>query len=334
MFEEVQDEQGFGMGSLQTMGIVNSFKTGDLWLDMIIAMLIPVVMKFAFSLLHDTKLPWEWLRNLFQKSEHEQHQRTIVYRFQRNAWGGTTSLDPEGSQNTVLIRAIQLFIHHQVKLNLRTARLNLTTMEETLPTPNMCYYDDDYNDDPESKTLAGQLSKYKIIKDPPRHEWHDLGKYGDPGAAVKLRIEEQENEIGGKDEAGKAHCETCFQFTSSGATAIDAFIDKAYKWYIDELKSMEDHSRHYYELKSLHGGGDDNESSSTVLYNRYKLSDEKTFDSLFFREKKLLLNLVDNFQSKSGKYAISGFPHKLGLLLHGPPGTLSHETGLFGDIFS
>ena len=26
-------------------------------------------------------------------------------------------------------------------------------------------------------------------------------------------------------------------------------------------------------------------------------------------------------RDKSGKYAIQGFPHKLGLLLHGPPGT-------------
>ena len=55
---------------------------------------------------------------------------------------------------------------------------------------------------------------------------------------------------------------------------------------------------------------------------------------LLFAEETVAASLVDNFQSKSGKYAISGFPHKLGLLLHGPPGTLSHDRGLFGDIFS
>ena len=54
---------------------------------------------------------------------------------------------------------------------------------------------------------------------------------------------------------------------------------------------------------------------------RYELSSEKTFDSLFFPEKANLLYLLDHFSNKTGKFAVPGFPHKLGLLLHGPPGT-------------
>lgn len=50
---------------------------------------------------------------------------------------------------------------------------------------------------------------------------------------------------------------------------------------------------------------------------RYELSDEKTFASLFFPEKKELLYLLDHFSRKTGKFAIPGFPHKLGLLLFG-----------------
>jgi len=34
-----------------------------------------------------------------------------------------------------------------------------------------------------------------------------------------------------------------------------------------------------------------------------------------------LLALLKHFTAKTGKYAVSGYPHKLGLLLHGPPGT-------------
>ncbi|CAM9678582.1 unnamed protein product, partial [Phaeothamnion confervicola] len=61
--------------------------------------------------------------------------------------------------------------------------------------------------------------------------------------------------------------------------------------------------------------------SSPGSYKRYKLSDDKDFNSLFFPGKDALLRLIEHFEEKSGKYAIPGYPHKLGLLLHGPPGT-------------
>ena len=34
-----------------------------------------------------------------------------------------------------------------------------------------------------------------------------------------------------------------------------------------------------------------------------------------------LLRLLREFEERQGKYGVSGVPHKLGLLLHGPPGT-------------
>ena len=39
-----------GMGGIQMMGIVNSLKTGDPTMDMIIAMCIPVVLRILFKL--------------------------------------------------------------------------------------------------------------------------------------------------------------------------------------------------------------------------------------------------------------------------------------------
>ena len=34
-----------------------------------------------------------------------------------------------------------------------------------------------------------------------------------------------------------------------------------------------------------------------------------------------MIRLIDDFQESRGKFAIRGFPNKLGLLLDGPPGT-------------
>ena len=72
-----------------------------------------------------------------------------------------------------------------------------------------------------------------------------------------------------------------------------------------------------YDLKSFEGRTD----SKTPHYSRYRLGDEKTFDSLFSQQTESLLKIVDDFQQRKGKFGIPGFPYKLGLLLYGPPGT-------------
>merc|ERR1719378_39277 len=69
------------------------------------------------------------------------------------------------------------------------------------------------------------------------------------------------------------------------------------------------------------GGASGGDDEGGRHYKRYQLSDEKTFESLFFQEKDELLSLLSHFTKKTGKYRIAGYPHKLGLLLHGPPGT-------------
>merc|ERR1712038_1455382 len=127
----------------------------------------------------------------------------------------------------------------------------------------------------------------------------------------------------GKDETQtRQHFESCLIFQSEGEDAIDNFIDTAYGWYLDQLRSLEDDSRYMYELKAPKiGGKDGNDKENDHSYKRYQLSDEKTFESLFFKEKETILNIVDNFTNKTGKYSIKGYTNKLGLLLHGPPGT-------------
>ncbi|CAJ1035143.1 AAA domain (dynein-related subfamily)/ATPase family associated with various cellular activities (AAA), putative [Leishmania shawi] len=58
-----------------------------------------------------------------------------------------------------------------------------------------------------------------------------------------------------------------------------------------------------------------------LVCNCYPLRSEKTFQSLFFPAKPRLIKLIDDFEKKTGKYAIPGYPQKLVLLLYGPPGT-------------
>jgi chaperone BCS1 len=318
--------EGFGTNGFQMMGIMNALKTGDVHIDMIIAMCVPFVLTVLFSWLGRLEdIPnWEIWSRLWA-AEEVKHQRFISHSTTRTSWGGVYDND-EDTKNSVLLKAIKMYLNHVVKLKLSSAHLDLTQLQESSG-----YYECDSDDDDDEygsrRTLVGTLSRYKIINRLPNNTWHVLGAYGEPSSHVMLRVENQTRDEGEKDE--KKHTskfeinETVFHFTAPEEGSIDAFIETAYNWYIAELK---DDSRYLYEMKILelkignteNDGGD---SNNGISYKRYKLSEEKSFDSLFFKEKGNLLGLIDHFTNKTGKYAIKGYPHKMGVLLHGPPGT-------------
>jgi chaperone BCS1 len=333
----------FGMGGFQMMGIINSLKTGDVQTDVLLAMCIPFVLRCFINMMGkaDDFFSWESWLDLWNRQSN-QHERFITHRSTRTSWGSTYNVD-EDSQNSVLLKAIRLYLHHQVKVKPKIAYLDLTGTDDKQSSGNFYSSCDSDSEDDDSeyggsrsrKTLVGMLSRYKIIKALPNGEWHSLGMYGKDPGMVKLRIEQQSHQEN-QDKTSNSNTRaleissTTFHFVSPQENAIDSFIDAAYQWYMGELRKLEDNSRYLYDLKLIEskssfgeGGndGDDGGSSGGGSYKRYKLSDEKTFDSLFFRQKKSLLGSIKHFTERSGKYAIQGYPHKLGILLHGPPGT-------------
>ena len=72
------------------------------------------------------------------------------------------------------------------------------------------------------------------------------------------------------------------------------------------------------DLVAAHDEFDNDDASATFC--RFKISDGRTFESLFFPDKDGLMKRLNDFQNKAGGYARPGVPHKLGVLLHGPPG--------------
>ncbi len=321
---------GGGMGGLQSLGILNAMRTGDPVMDMLLAMCLPLVLRFLFQTLSEVqqylmKLGWLW-----SSQEVKLHERVIIYATTQNSWGTVSSQD-EDTQNTILIKAMKLYLHKVIQLNLREAEVDLTSTEDknsSVRNTSYNYYDNDEDNDKNSKTLVGALAKYSIVKKPRANEWHQLGQHGklEP-AEVKLCIEFEEDESS-SEKSGPKKMVHRFRLRSESGEAIDHFIDKAYEWYMNELRKAEDDGRYLYELKARNDGrrkssdDDDDDSNGTgIVFTKFRLSDEKTFSSLFFRQKESLLKLVNHFQARSGKYAIPGYPHKLGILLHGLPGT-------------
>lgn len=170
------------------------------------------------------------------------------------------------------------------------------------------------------------LKQCEIIKLPIKSRWHTVGVFG--GSPVRVCFEESTSNKkknndgengGGGDGGGDKSKSMKVILASAGATSIDCFVDTSCQWYKVELQKLENDSRYLYDFVGL--GGNRN-SRMVPIYTRHVLGEEKSFDSLFCRQQtKSLIKMVDDFQNKSGKYGIPGFPHKLGILLHGRPGT-------------
>mmetsp|Transcript_7602 Transcript_7602/g.16561 ORF Transcript_7602/g.16561 Transcript_7602/m.16561 type:complete len:767 (-) Transcript_7602:145-2445(-) len=317
------DRDGIGLGGVQMAGVVNSLKTGNVMLDMAIAMTIPLVLKFAFGAvgtIHRIALNYDWTE--WWRRRKNIHERVITYRSIQSMYGSRTSLD-EDSHNDVLIRAVQLYLHEKGLLTLQSADMSLTaTGNKGSLDSGRSYFGYDSDDDGDSKTFAGMLSGLQIMKNPQGNTWHDVGAFGTKGDPksfhpVNIMFTDDEDNVEGKENNTKTTCTTTLSLRSQGESSIDAFVDTAYEWFVGEMKKQDDKSRYMYEVIS---DGDDYDYHHRT-YKRYKLSEEKTFESLFFREKDDLLQIIDHFTEKSGRYAIKGYPHKFGLLLHGPPGT-------------
>lgn len=151
-------------------------------------------------------------------------------------------------------------------------------------------------------------------------EWVEIGE----GCSFRhFRHVEATSEQGEKPDHFTVYEISCK--APDGAERIDAFITRALDWYRAEVASMKDSRRWLYTMVSNAPAKRRRPSEADQMpdfrYKRYQLTEAKTFGNLFFPQKESLLRLLSDFEKKEGKYGVSGFPHKLGLLLHGPPGT-------------
>ncbi|EGZ26608.1 hypothetical protein PHYSODRAFT_474234 [Phytophthora sojae] len=204
------------------------------------------------------------------------------------------------------------------------------TQEELNMAPKRAS-DDYWTDDEDDAEMYEELNRMKIASLPKFQTWVEVEK----GIFFQQYIQQPNGEDTGRDAVVKDTKEVTmvyvFKSSERGASArIDKFISDAFaKYQLLELTKLANDSKRYMYVQTVQEAAksskteEDGEKStaSAAVYKRYALSGEKSFKNLFFDEKPQLLQLLDSFMTRSGKFAIKGFPYKLGLLLHGPPGT-------------
>jgi len=301
-------------------GLMNALKTGNVILDMLVCMLLPLLIGGIASATGQVS---PWLRYLSRSAwTRNQVIRTVVYERRYNQYGWTIG---QSDDDILLQKGLMLYLSkvgpsHKRRVQ-KTAMVTLTELSKheqqkrksQVENSRVGYdSDDDYGP-------AATLRSMEVSTMPSDNIWLDAGD-----GIELLRLHNINNDEGDGKSSIRTET-TTIELRASGKdaeTRISALVQRAFDWYAKSLEAEKDEKRYLYMmLRNPSTGGEGGDAQSSRLYKRYELSDEKTFSSLYFQQKSSLLYLLDHFTAKTGKFAVPGFPHKLGLLLHGPPGT-------------
>ena len=109
---------------------------------------------------------------------------------------------------------------------------------------------------------------------------------------------------------------TLYSYVSSLKT-IETFIDNIKNKYLESIKDLRKNQLFYYIQTDIN-------VEDKSVYNCFKeirFESSRTFDNLFFPEKREILDKIDFFLNNREWYEKMGIPYTLGVGIHGPPGT-------------
>ncbi|GBG29192.1 26S protease regulatory subunit, putative [Hondaea fermentalgiana] len=295
-------------------GLTNLFRTGNPSLDMLAAMSMPMLVQALVRLYR------KWLRKRIIKAwefilgRRGRFERVIMYE-ETTGYGRKLH---SNARNNILQKAISMYLGSlKDKITYPRASTNLMAVREK-STVDRHMWTTTYG------STVDQLEAYDLVNLPSLDDWVYLED--------DLQFRMSTRTKGGENDSPQSRMlkQTLYEFRSTrrdGAEHVESFIQRAFAWYKEEMRlCTDDTTRYLYMLnnskesseKDKRGGSSNTEA---LPARRYVLSGRKTFDTIFFPQKEELMRVLDNFVNKRGKYEIKGYPHKLGILMHGPPGT-------------
>ena len=123
------------------------------------------------------------------------------------------------------------------------------------------------------------------------------------------------------EEDEKSHMKTkkitiSLMSSTKDAHSLMRFVEDMTTKYLARCKIAKHHSLYIYRLRMR--SGDD---ASAAYWHEVKFQSTRSFDNIYFRGKKEILDKLAFFRDNEAWYRANGLPWTLGIGLHGPPGT-------------
>ena len=305
------DNRG-GTGALE-LGLMNALRTGNRNVDLFVVAFLPTLIALVAT-------SSERLRDVIRSAagnglrRKKRFERIVRVERRPTRWGRGSKIEPE-AKNEVLQKAIAWHLVRCGALDgADDAKLRLLARGASEKGAGRHRWNKSFG------TTSALLKQYDVVAAVPDDVWISVPGPGD--LKVMRAVDDgQEDKEEGKDNSTTS---VDFRLTCDELAPIEAFLETAFDAYVEQTAKEEAGGRHLYVRAGGGGAAKDDDSddgSGAATYKRYRLAASKTFDSLFFPEKAELLSLLDAFHAGTGRFAVKGSPKKLGVLLHGPPGT-------------
>ncbi|TYZ66204.1 hypothetical protein PybrP1_004573, partial [[Pythium] brassicae (nom. inval.)] len=300
-------------------GLINTFRTNNIVVDTMMCMLVPLLIQRVMAYAQGTQESlFTTLYNYFHAKDENLVTRTIEITQRFNQYGKVWDYE---QKNHLLQKAISIYLADLLTLTNKNAQYELLEKPKkkrasdqdddgagSVTSSSSTLGDDDEED--EDTFYYGEVSKLSVEAMPTLNEWIDVED------GVQFMHEIESPDANGDAKKSVTETKVRFKFQSKRPDAsdrIDAIIETAYENYreSERRKHIEDKSRYFYiqaGTKGTKASEGDGAAAAAVAYKRYALGEDKTFENLFFEEKATVLQLLDNFTNKSGKFAIKGFP--------------------------
>ncbi|ORC86985.1 a44l protein-like protein [Trypanosoma theileri] len=149
-----------------------------------------------------------------------------------------------------------------------------------------------------------QLYRYTVLRLPTAGSWISLSD--------NIEVTYQRRRVNGEKVEKVDHTLYLKAQGQKSAERLESFVQQSIQEYVTRLPVAVGAQKYYFHMQN---------DGKMLRFKKQPLGIFNSFDTMFFKQKKNVIDLLDRFLEKRGRFAVEGFPHKIGFFVYGSQGT-------------